>query len=153
MASPLHPKRSRLPKGELSAGCGAITTCSYHKPLVYYSRALAYSCGRRMLSSSGDFPETLLSILSGEGFDEREHGESLLVFSCGRQSGSEGLVNVFRFYRRGGRFGRACRNRAFPHYIERPSFRDSNSPGPAGYPSNRLLQIVTSVSWSFRSGL
>jgi hypothetical protein len=64
----------------MGAGWDAITTCSYHKPVVYYSRALAYSYRRSMLSSSGDFPGTLSSILSGEGLDEREHGESPFVF-------------------------------------------------------------------------
>lgn len=33
-----------------------------------------------MLCSSGDFPRTLSSILSGEGLDEREQGNSPLVF-------------------------------------------------------------------------
>src|SRR5580704_5038926 len=58
-------------------GCGwvrAITTCSYHKSVVYYSRALANSWRRSMLFSSGDYPRTLSSILSGEGLDEREQG-------------------------------------------------------------------------------
>jgi hypothetical protein len=32
-----------------------------------------------MLFSSGDFPRTLSSILSGEGFDEREQGKSPLA--------------------------------------------------------------------------
>jgi hypothetical protein len=64
----------------MGADTGAITTCGYHKPVVYYSRALAYSCRRRMLSSSGDFPRTLSSILSGEGLDEREQGKSPLAF-------------------------------------------------------------------------
>jgi hypothetical protein len=52
----------------------AITTCSYHKSMVYYSRIVANFCRRSMLFSSGDYPGTLSSILSGEGLDEREQG-------------------------------------------------------------------------------
>jgi hypothetical protein len=62
-----------------SARRPSITTCCYHKPVVYYSRALADSCRTDMLFSSGDFPGTLSSILSGEGFDEREQGKSPLA--------------------------------------------------------------------------
>jgi hypothetical protein len=58
----------------------AITTCSYHKPAVYYSRTLAVSGRRSMLFSGGDFPRTLSSILSGEGFDEREQGNRRFSF-------------------------------------------------------------------------
>jgi hypothetical protein len=56
-----------------------ITTCYYHKSMVYYSRTMANPRGRDMLFSSGDFPRTLSSILSGEGFDEREQGKSPLA--------------------------------------------------------------------------
>jgi hypothetical protein len=56
----------------------SITACGYHKPAVYYSRTLANSSRRDKLFSSGDFPRTLSSILSGEGFDEREQGKSPL---------------------------------------------------------------------------
>jgi hypothetical protein len=42
--------------------------------MVYYSRTLADSSRRDKLFSSGDSPSTLSSILSGEGFDEREQG-------------------------------------------------------------------------------
>jgi hypothetical protein len=73
-------ERSQLPKGGMGADCGAITTCSYHKLVVYYSRTIAYSGRRSMLSSSGDFLRTLSSILSGEGLDEREQGKSPLAF-------------------------------------------------------------------------
>jgi hypothetical protein len=52
----------------------AITTCCYHKPVVYYSRMMANFCRRSILFSSGDYPRTLSSILSGEGLDEREQG-------------------------------------------------------------------------------
>jgi hypothetical protein len=48
--------------------------CSYHKPVVYYSRLVANFCRRSILFSSGDYPGTLSSILSGEGLDEREQG-------------------------------------------------------------------------------
>jgi hypothetical protein len=57
----------------------SITTCCYHKSVVYYSRTLANSSRTDMLFSSGDFPRTLSSILSGEGFDEREQGKSPLA--------------------------------------------------------------------------
>jgi hypothetical protein len=60
-------------------GQAFITTCYYHKPVVYYSRTMAYSSRTDMLFSSGDFPRTLSSILSGEGFDEREQGKSPLA--------------------------------------------------------------------------
>jgi hypothetical protein len=46
--------------------------------MVYYSRTLADSSRRDKLFSSGDSPRTLSSILSGEGFDEREQGKSPL---------------------------------------------------------------------------
>jgi hypothetical protein len=46
-----------------------------------------------MLSSSGDFPGTLSSILSGEGFDEREHGQSPFVFS-----GEPAAISYFDAY-------------------------------------------------------
>jgi hypothetical protein len=43
---------------------------------------------RDMLFSSGDFPRTLSSILSGEGFDEKEQGKSPLAIldftGCGK---------------------------------------------------------------------
>src|SRR3984957_3381670 len=58
----------------------AITTCCYYKSVVYYSRTLANSCRRSMLFSSGDYPGTLSSILSGEGLDDREQGWSPLEF-------------------------------------------------------------------------
>jgi hypothetical protein len=40
---------------------------------------MADSSRTDMLFSSGDFPRTLSSILSGEGFDEREQGKSPLA--------------------------------------------------------------------------
>jgi hypothetical protein len=52
----------------------AITMCSYHKPVVYYSRLVANFHRRSILFSSGDYPRTLSSILSGEGLDESEQG-------------------------------------------------------------------------------
>jgi len=54
----------------------AITACCYHKTAHYYSRIVAIFGRRSMLFSGGDFPGTLSSILSGEGFDEGEQGES-----------------------------------------------------------------------------
>jgi hypothetical protein len=42
--------------------------------VVYYSRLVANFSGRSILFSSGDYPRTLSSILSGEGLDEREQG-------------------------------------------------------------------------------
>jgi hypothetical protein len=60
---------------------GVITVCSYYNSAFYYPRTMAVSCGRRMLISSGDSLRTLSSILSGEGFDEREQRESPFVFS------------------------------------------------------------------------
>jgi hypothetical protein len=56
----------------------SITACGYHKSVVYYSRTLAYFNRRDMLFSGGDFPRTLSSILSGEGFDEKKQGKSPL---------------------------------------------------------------------------
>jgi hypothetical protein len=55
-------------------GVCAITTCCYHNSVVYYSRLVANFCRRSNLFSSGDYPRTLSSILSGEGLDEREQG-------------------------------------------------------------------------------
>jgi hypothetical protein len=55
-------------------GVCAITICYYHKTVVYYSRLVANFCERSILFSSGDYPRTLSSILSGEGLDEREQG-------------------------------------------------------------------------------
>jgi hypothetical protein len=52
----------------------AITSCCYHNSVVYYSRLVANFCRRSILFSSGDYPRTLSSILSGEGLDEREQG-------------------------------------------------------------------------------
>src|ERR1700733_11685085 len=62
----------------LRGGRVSITTCCYHKSVVYYSRTMADSSRTDMLFSSGDSPRTLSSILSGEGFDEREQGQSPL---------------------------------------------------------------------------
>jgi hypothetical protein len=56
-----------------------ITTCCYHKSVVYYSRTMANARRKDMLFSSGDFPRTLSSILSGEGFDGKEQGKSPLA--------------------------------------------------------------------------
>ncbi len=58
---------------------GVITTLSYHKTAVYYSRTVANSGRRSILSSGGDFPRTLSSILSGEGLDEREQGTIAVI--------------------------------------------------------------------------
>jgi hypothetical protein len=55
-------------------GVRVITICYYYKSVVYYSRDMANSCRRSMLFSSGDYPRTLSSILSGEGLDERKQG-------------------------------------------------------------------------------
>jgi hypothetical protein len=73
-------KTLRFHKKGDTGGAGVITSCSYDKSAADYSRTLANSCRRSMLSSSGDFPRTLSSILSGEGLDEREPGKSPLVF-------------------------------------------------------------------------
>jgi hypothetical protein len=55
-------------------GVGAITICYYHKSVAYYSRLVANFYRRSIIFSSGDYPRTLSSILSGEGLDEREQG-------------------------------------------------------------------------------
>ena len=60
---------------------GVITACSYYNSAFYYSRTMAVSGKGSMLISSGDSLRTLSSILSGEGFDEREQRESPFVFS------------------------------------------------------------------------
>jgi hypothetical protein len=61
---------------------------------------MAYSSRTDMLFSSGDFPRTLSSILSGEGFDEREQGKSplaLLNFTgCKAFSPSRFLLHHFK---------------------------------------------------------
>jgi hypothetical protein len=75
-----HQKQWRFHKQGMGADGRAITTCSYHKPAVYYSRTLAVSGRRSMLFSGGDFPRTLSSILSGEGFDESEQGNRRFSF-------------------------------------------------------------------------
>jgi hypothetical protein len=56
----------------------AITTLSYRHQ-SFYSRTVAYSSASAMLFSSGDSPQNASSILSGEGFDEVQPGESPLV--------------------------------------------------------------------------
>jgi len=53
-------------------GHGVITACCYHNPVVYYSRLVANFRKKGILFSSGDYPEALSSILSGEGLDESE---------------------------------------------------------------------------------
>src|ERR1700722_11230909 len=58
----------------VSTQASSVTACGYYKSMVYYSRTLADSSRRDKLFSSGDSPRTLSSILSGEGFDEREQG-------------------------------------------------------------------------------
>jgi hypothetical protein len=63
-----------------------ITTCYYHKSAIYYSRTMAVSVRRSMLFSGGDFPGTLSSILSGEGFDEGEQGNRRFSFSPTHQT-------------------------------------------------------------------
>jgi hypothetical protein len=68
---------------EMRAEVSVITTFSYYNSVVYYPRIMAYFGRNGILSSSGDFPGTLSSILSGEGFDEREQGESPLVILGG----------------------------------------------------------------------
>jgi hypothetical protein len=67
---------------EMHVGQSVITTCGYHKSVLYYSRIMANFCRRSILFSSGDYPRTLSSILSGEGLDESEQGWSPLVFSA-----------------------------------------------------------------------
>jgi hypothetical protein len=59
---------------EMRVVARAITTCSYYNSGFYYSRTIAVSGRRSMLTSSGDSLETLSSILSGEGFDEDGQG-------------------------------------------------------------------------------
>jgi hypothetical protein len=65
----------------MRVAAGGITACSYYNSAFYYSRTMAVSGRRSMLISSGDSLRTLSSILSGEGFDEREQRASPLVFS------------------------------------------------------------------------
>jgi len=65
----------------MRAAAGVITACSYYNSAFYYSRTMAVSGKGSMLISSGDSLRTLSSILSGEGFDEREQRESPFVFS------------------------------------------------------------------------
>jgi hypothetical protein len=52
-----------------------ITTFSYHKSPIDYSRSVAEPAEASMLFSSRDSPGTLSSILSGEGLYEMEHGD------------------------------------------------------------------------------
>jgi hypothetical protein len=65
----------------MRAASSIITTYSYYNSAFYYSRTMAVSGRRRMLFSSGDSLRTLSSILSGEGFNEREQRESPLTLS------------------------------------------------------------------------
>jgi hypothetical protein len=58
----------------------SITTFSYYKSPVDYSKSIAPPVEASMLSSSRDSPRTLSSILSGEGLYEMEHGGSQLAF-------------------------------------------------------------------------
>jgi hypothetical protein len=74
VSSALDKEPSRFHSEGDAGGVRAITTCCYYKSVVYYSRDMADSCRRSMLFSSGDYPGTLSSILSGEGLDEREQG-------------------------------------------------------------------------------
>jgi hypothetical protein len=75
---------------------GVITACSYYNSAFYYSRTMAVSGKGSMLISSGDSLRTLSSILSGEGFDEREQRESPFVFSLVvyGQNGQSSQINV-----------------------------------------------------------
>jgi hypothetical protein len=50
---------------EMRAGKSVITTCSYHKSVVYYSRIMAYFCRNGILSSSGDSPLTFIDSFGG----------------------------------------------------------------------------------------
>jgi hypothetical protein len=65
----------------MRAATNAITTYSYYNSAFYYSRTMAVFGRRSMLFSSGDSLRTLSSILSGEGFNEREQRESPLTLS------------------------------------------------------------------------
>jgi hypothetical protein len=60
----------------------AITTLRYRNQSVCYARTVAYSSGSAILFSSGDSPQHASSILSGEGFDEVQPGESPFVVFC-----------------------------------------------------------------------
>jgi hypothetical protein len=60
----------------------AITTLGYRNRYFCYSRTVACSSGSAMLLSSGDSPQNASSILSGEGFDEVQRGESPFVVSA-----------------------------------------------------------------------
>ena len=60
----------------------AITTLSYGNQFICYARTLANSSGSAMLFSSGDSPQHASSILSGEGLDEVQPGESPFVVSA-----------------------------------------------------------------------
>jgi hypothetical protein len=59
----------------------SITTFSYYKSPIDYSKSIALPVEPSMLSSSRDSPRTLSSILSGEGLYEKEHGGSQLAFT------------------------------------------------------------------------
>jgi hypothetical protein len=58
----------------------SITTFSYYKSPIDYSKSIALLVEASMLSSSRDSPGTLSSILSGEGLYEMEHEGSRLTF-------------------------------------------------------------------------
>jgi hypothetical protein len=60
----------------------AITTLGYRNRYFCYSRTVACSSESAMLLSSGDSPQNASSILSGEGFDEVQRGESPFVVSA-----------------------------------------------------------------------
>jgi hypothetical protein len=53
-----------LEEGDVSAE-SVITTCGYHKPLVYYSRIMAYFGRSSILSSSGDSPIMFIDSFGG----------------------------------------------------------------------------------------
>ena len=80
----------------MRAAIGAITTYSYYNSAFYYSRTVAVSGRRSMLFSSGDSLRTVSSILSGEGFDEREQRESpLTTFHLQRLSADPNVQSPF----------------------------------------------------------
>jgi hypothetical protein len=70
----MQPQLWRFQSKGDAIGQSVITTCGYYKSVLYYSRMMANFCRRSILFSSGDYPRTLSSILSGEGLDEREQG-------------------------------------------------------------------------------
>jgi hypothetical protein len=73
-----HGKTRRFKRKEMRADMSVITTSSYYKSVVYYSRIMAYFHRNGMLSSSGDSPKRFHRFFRGRD-SMREHGESPLL--------------------------------------------------------------------------